>query len=339
MSRHARRAHRRYLILLGLRWLPTGMIIPVIALLPLERGLSLPQLGMVAAAQGLVVFFLELPTGGLSDALGRRPVLLASGVVGAGSLALLFVADSVAVYLAVFALQGVYRALDSGPLDSWYVDAVQADDPDADLSRGLSAGGVVLGVAVGAGALAGGSLVALAPLPGVEPLATPVLAALAVQIAGLVAMVALLTEVRVARGARAVLASVRDVPRVIGSGIGLARGSRVLLALLSVELCWGFGMVAFESLTPVRLSGVLGDADAAAALMGPASSAAWLASACGAAVITLVSRRIGVAWTAAALRILQGTTVVVLGWWPARPASWRRSWPRTSSTAPPTRCT
>lgn len=313
MRLDARRAHRRYLILLGMRWLPIGLTIPVIALLPLARGLTLPQLGLVAAAQGLLVFVLELPTGGLSDSLGRRPVLLASGVVGAVAMGLLFVADSVAMFLVVYALKGVYRALDSGPLEAWYVDAVHADQPDADLSRGLSAGGVVVGVAIGAGALAGGGVVALAPLPGVEPLATPVLAALAVQIAGLVTMAALLTEVRAARGARAVLASVRDVPRVIGSGIRLARGSRVLIALLSVELFWGLGVVGYETLTPVRLAEVMSDADAAAALMGPAASAAWLASAAGAALVTLVSRRIGVAWTAAATRILQGATVVALG--------------------------
>ena len=40
---------------------------------------------------------------------------------------------------------------------------------------------------------------------------------------------------------------------VIGDGIGLLRASRVLLALVGVELFWGFSMVTFESLFPIRL--------------------------------------------------------------------------------------
>ena len=72
----ARGARRRYLILIGMRWLPTGLLIPVTVLLAVSRGLSLTEIGLIFSLQGLVVLFLELPTGGLSDALGRRPVLI-----------------------------------------------------------------------------------------------------------------------------------------------------------------------------------------------------------------------------------------------------------------------
>ena len=50
---------------------PAGLLIPVMILLMQERGLSLSQIGLVVTAQGLVVLALELPTGGLADALGR----------------------------------------------------------------------------------------------------------------------------------------------------------------------------------------------------------------------------------------------------------------------------
>jgi hypothetical protein len=89
------------------------------------------------AAQGLLVLLLELPTGGLADALGRKPVLVLATGVNLASLLLLSFADSLGLLLAGFALQGIYRALDSGPLESWYVDALLAADPDADLERGL----------------------------------------------------------------------------------------------------------------------------------------------------------------------------------------------------------
>ena len=51
----ARTARRRFLVLTGLRWLPTGLLIPVTVLLALSRGLSLTEIGLVFSLQGLVV--------------------------------------------------------------------------------------------------------------------------------------------------------------------------------------------------------------------------------------------------------------------------------------------
>ncbi len=309
----ARSARRRYLALIALRWLPTGLLIPVTTLLALSRGLSLTEIGLVFSIQGLVVLALELPTGGLSDALGRRPVLILASLVGLSSLGILFVADSVALFAAATFLQGIYRALDSGPLEAWFVDATLAAEPGAGIEKGLSAGSMVLSVAIAIGALISGALVALHPIEAVPALALPVLVALGLGGVNLVAILALMREARVARGLGAVGDGVRSVPRVVGDGIGLLRGSRVLLALVAVEAFWGFAMVAFESLFPIRLSEALGDTDQAAAVMGPVSSLAWFASAAGAALIVLVSDHIGVARSAAALRIVQGATVVAMG--------------------------
>ncbi|MEV4628687.1 MFS transporter [Micromonospora sp. NPDC049523] len=308
-----RQARGRYLVLLGLRWFPVGLMIPVGTLLMLERGLTLPQVGLVVAAQGLVVLVLELPTGGLADAIGRKPVLVLASLLCLASVALLIFVDSVGLFLLVFVLQGIFRALDSGPLDSWYVDAVLAADPDADIERGLGGGGAVLGVAVGAGALLSGGLVALGPIGGFSALTVPVVVAFVFEVIALVALVVLLPEVRQARGVAALRDSLRGVPTAIGGAFGLLRRSRILLALVAVELFWGFGMVTFETLLPVRLSEVVGNPDDAAALLGPAGSVAWLASAAGAGLAPVIARRIGVAPTAALLRIVQGATVVGMG--------------------------
>lgn len=303
-------ARRRYLVIHGLRWLPSGLTIPIFTLLPLQRGLSLSQIGLVFAAQGLAVLFLELPTGGLADAIGRRPVVLLSSLVSVGALALMFIADSFPLFFAAYFLQGIYRALDSGPLESWYVDAALAADPEADIEAGLSGGGVVIGVAIAGGSLLSGGLVALDPVPGIGALAVPVLAALLLQVVHFGVSAALLVESRPARGVAALTRSVREVPSVIGGGISLLRRSRILLALVAVELFWCFGMVTFEALLPVRLSEVVGGDDTAAAIMGPAGAAAWLVSALGAALAPLASRRLGVPLTAAAMHVLQAVTVV-----------------------------
>lgn len=306
----ARTIRRRFLLLRALRWFPTGLRIPITLLLLTERGFSLGQIGLAMAAQGVLVLVLELPTGGLADALGRRPVVLIATVIELVSVLLLIFAFSLPLLVVVWALQGVYRALESGPLDAWYVDAALAADPDADIERGLSAGGAVIGGAIAGGALVAGGLVALDPWPAIEALAVPLLVSAVLRCVEIGALAALMTEPRAPMGRTAIRASVVAVPAVVRDAVTMVRRSGVLLALVSVELFWGFGMASFEMLMPPRLAEVVGHADHAAALLGPTGSAAWLVSAAGAAAIPLVTRRLGSAATAAGLRVVHGLTVI-----------------------------
>jgi predicted MFS family arabinose efflux permease len=305
----SRGARRRFLFLRGLRYLPTGLLLPVLVLILLDRGLSLGQVGLVTAAQGVVVMLLELPTGALADALGRRRVLLAAGCAQVAALALFVVANSLPALLVVFALQGVYRALDSGPLDAWYVDTAQAADPDADIERGIAQGGVVLGLALSAGSLAGGGLVALGPVGGVDALVLPLLASLTFELVNVTAIALLMKEAGPLRPVAA-REALRSTPTVIRDAIKLVRSSTVIVALVAVEFLWGFGMTSFETFTPARLTEVLGDADRAAALLGPAGAVAWLVSALGAFTAPALAARLGAARIGAVLRIIQGLTVV-----------------------------
>jgi predicted MFS family arabinose efflux permease len=140
----------------------------------------------------------------------------------------------------------------------------------------------------------------------------PLLASLVLELVHLTAVALLMVEARPVRPVAA-RAALRSTPAVIGSAIGLVRGSTVLVALVAVEFLWGFGMVAFETFTPARLSEVLGDADRAAALLGPATAAAWLLSAAGALIAPWLASRLGAARAGAVLRVSQGLTVVGIG--------------------------
>ncbi|HEX6487193.1 MAG TPA: hypothetical protein VF012_10815, partial [Nocardioidaceae bacterium] len=104
-------AQRRFLALTALRWGPVGLFVPVLVLLPLDKGLTLGQVGLTVAVQGVVVLVLELPTGGLADAWGRRPILLVAGIVAIASTVVFLSASTVAGFAAAYLLQGVYRAL------------------------------------------------------------------------------------------------------------------------------------------------------------------------------------------------------------------------------------
>ncbi|WP_110180659.1 MFS transporter [Nocardioides solisilvae] len=313
MTLTEREVRRRFLVLVALRWLPTGFLMPVLVLLPLDRGLTLSELGLAVALQGLVVLALELPTGGLADSLGRRRLLLAAQAVSLVSLGVLLVAESLVAFAAVFALQGVHRALDSGPLEAWYVESARAADPGTSIEAGMGAQGAVLAVAIAAGSATSGLLVAWDPVPGLAALALPVVVALALQAVTLLVTAVLMVEAPRPTAGAGTWASVVATPRVVRAGFALVRADRVLLALVAVELFWGFGMVAFESLTPVRLAEVLDSDRAAAAVLGPAATGAWLASAAGAAATPWLCRRWGVATTAAVMRVAQGAAVLAMG--------------------------
>ncbi len=309
----ARGVLRRFLVLTALRWVSTGLLIPILVLLARSRGLSLTEIGLVFGVQGFVVLLLELPTGGLADSLGRRPVLILAGLVGTVSLVVLYAADSVGMFVLVSALQGVYRALDSGPLEAWFVDASLAADPEIRIERGLGAGSAVLSASIAIGALLSGALVALDPFESIPTLGLPVLVAIGLSLVNVIGVVGLMSERSVTRATASVGASVRAVPSVVGDGLRLLGRSPVLIGLVAVEAAWAFAMVTFETLFPLRLSEVTGDPTGAAALMGPVSAAAWFVSAAGAAGIIVISARIGVARTAAALRLVQAATIVGMG--------------------------
>ena len=88
-------------------------------------------------------------------------------------------AYSFAALACAYALQGAFRALDSGPLEAWFVDRILAADPEVRLDSALSGGSAMLSVGIAAGALTAAGLAAL-PVTGIEPLALPVLVAVLV---------------------------------------------------------------------------------------------------------------------------------------------------------------
>jgi MFS family permease len=195
-----RSATRRYVGLTALHWLPVGLSAPVTVLLASARGLSPADIGVVVAVYSVVVLVLELPTGGLADALGHRPVLVLAGLLTTAGLLLLAVADSTALFALAWALKGVGRALDSGPLEAWYVDAVHAADADADVTPGLSRAGAADGAALCLGAVLGGLLPLLAAGTGDAVLVLPVLLAAALSLVSVAAVAVLVVPVGTARG-------------------------------------------------------------------------------------------------------------------------------------------
>ncbi|MGH9111952.1 MAG: MFS transporter [Acidimicrobiales bacterium] len=305
---------RRFVVLSALRWFPTGLLIPLTAVLMQSRGLSLAEIGLVAATQGVVVVLLELPTGGLADALGRRPVLLAASAFDVAAVALLLVAHSPAGFLVAAVVQGAFRALESGPLEAWYVDASLAVDVGADIERGLARATTALGFAIAGGALATAGLVAFAPLGDADALAVPVAIALGLRFVDMAGIARFVIETRRSIGLAGARASVVVAPKVVRSTVRLVASSPALLALVAIELLWGAGMVGVELFSGPRLVDLLGDPEQGVAVFGVAAALGWVVCAAGSALTGRLTSRPGrePARAGAVLRVAQGAAVGVM---------------------------
>jgi len=291
----------RFLLLTGLRWLPIGFLAPVLVLVPLSRGLSLAEVGVVFACYGLTTALLELPTGGLADAVGRKVTLVLSSVLHLLFFALLLVATDLVAWLGAAAVGGVARALDSGPLEAWYVDEARRLEPGVELRPGLSAAGVVEGGGLALSALAGGILPAVVARGGLDVV---IWAALASQALHLVAILFLVAEHREAvqpatgpawgRGFARVSVVVRD-----GLRLGLRLPAMRMLLLSTVV--WGIALAGIEILWQPRFVTLLGgDPDAVAAdggaqtvFLGSILAGAFLLAAVGSFLTPAFARRLG----------------------------------------------
>jgi len=311
-------ARRVFLTLSFTRWFPVGLVVGLLTLWQLERGLTVAQAMTISSAAGLTIFALELPTSGFADAFGRRPVFVVSAVVNVVASGILLVAHSFWAFLAAAVLTGVFRALDSGPLEAWFVDTVHATTPGADVDGSLAAQGTVLGGAIAAGALVSGGLVWWHPFTGASALVLPVAVFVVLNVVHLLAVLLLLREPRAAEhldasGARRALASAKEAPVVVRDGLGLLRTNRALRGIVCVEVFWSVAMIVFETFQPIRLAELVGGEERAGAIMGPVAAAGWAVFALGAALSGWSSRRIGVTRTAIAARVLNGLGAVVMG--------------------------
>jgi MFS family permease len=310
-------AARIFYTLTFTRWLPVGLVVGIFVLIMTSRGLTTAQALTASAVSGLVCFALELPTSGFADAFGRRAVYVAAAIINVLTALAYATAHSFWAFVCAAALMGVFRALDSGPLEAWFVDEVHATDPGADVDQELSRSGTLLGIGMALGAVVSGAVIWWHPIKSAPALDLAVWIFLSLNLIHLVAVLLLLKETpRHPQGTRQralVAQSIRQAPHVIGEGLRLLARNTVLLGLIVAEVCWSVGMIAFESLLPLRLEELLGSARLAGAWMGPIAALGWAIFSLGTWLAGVLSKRVGVARAAMAGRALNGLGVVIMG--------------------------
>jgi len=297
--RSLRSVERRYALILFLFWFSTALPMSLFILLAQARGMSLGQLGLLTAIYSATIFLLEVPTGGLADAWGRRRVALLGEVVTLAGWGIFLASFSFPTFLVAFLLNGVGRALASGTLDAWFVDSLQAIRPDVDLHPRLARNGAVAFIALGLGAVCGGVIArgfAFLPPDGtaiLTPLASPGVVAIVLRL-GLIAAIALLVREPEGRfHAASWRRGIAEVPSLLRDAVRLTAGSCILVRLLAVAGASGVVLSSLELLWQPQFGRLLGAGEARSVFLGVILAGSFLMGVVGSLIAPRFSKRLG----------------------------------------------
>jgi len=134
----------------------TGILLPVLNLVLLEKGSSLQTLPLLLAIYSLTVLCLELPSGIFADMYGRKAVFLLSCGFQIISFSLLIAASNIIWLIFAVIFFGLGRAFSSGSLDALFIDQALALYGEGCLAKVTARLAVLDGIGLALGGIAGG---------------------------------------------------------------------------------------------------------------------------------------------------------------------------------------
>jgi len=301
-------------------WFAMGLVIPVFAMFQVDRGLTLSQVGLNVAILSIVTAVLELPTGGLSDTLGRRNVYLLSVASQIGAALVLVVAFHPVALIIGFVFLGAARALSSGCMDAYFVDVFNGIDTGKGLQRFLARLGAAIPLALAVGGVVGGFVADTnfmfgSPQSGVKLdqysiLFLVVVAVLAIQV---ILTIVLIPGEAERPGFSGFLTGMRHVPATVKRAYRIGVTNRVVLLLLLGTASWGVAFSALEQYWQPFVDG-LTSGDSPTRLFGFLTGGYFLVGALGALAANGLFRMVGprYAATVAVLRGIIGVLFVIL---------------------------
>ena len=248
-----------YYLIKGLFWFAAALPAALYILLLQNRGVTLGEIGLFYGLYAIIVAFLEVPSGMLADLWGRKPVALLGYALATAAQLALFFAFTPALLLLWALLSGSGRALTSGALEAWFVDAVEEAAPGTEMQPLFAKAETVELLALTLGTLIGGALPKLfARLPEgavLSPLSVVLLVSVAV--GGVLFVVALwgVCETRPAQTKQQVVRA--RFSELLTTAFNLGR-QPVLRLLFGGALLGGFALAGLETFWQPRFADLLG---------------------------------------------------------------------------------
>lgn len=256
-----RNIHFVYILNQSFHWFIIGLFFPIMVLVQLEKGLSLLEVGTTSAIYSAAVILLELPTGGMSDSIGRKKVYLISVVAQIASYALVLIAWNFITFAIAFLFFGVARAFSSGSMDAWFVDEFNLQQPGGNLQRALARVGIFFPLALAISSILGGVIpMALGPWFSQIQGFTIYSANIVIIIALGVVQFFLTSYLVIEHGAFSgkVGEGLRKLPETVSTSIQYGVRNPFVRLLLLATLAIGFSIASLELLWQPRVVEIIG---------------------------------------------------------------------------------
>jgi DHA1 family quinolone resistance protein-like MFS transporter len=294
--RTVKEIQRIYHLVISMFWLATALPISLLVLFAQARGLDLFQIGITMSLYSLTIVLLEVPTGGLADAIGRKRVAILAYSTTLFSGMVLLGAFSFPIFMFGFMLNGVGRALSSGALDAWFVDELKTADPDIDLQPAFAKVETYSLFSLGVGTLGGSLIPGLfksLPADGTAiftPLSMPLAIAGVIFVLLLLAVVFLVKEERILTKENTWINGVREIPNMIKTAVSLTRQNNILLLLLGATSISGFVLLSLESFWQPHFANLFGGSEGNTVWFGVIMGGNFLVGMLGNMIVTPVSK-------------------------------------------------
>ncbi|REE55396.1 putative MFS family arabinose efflux permease [Paenibacillus taihuensis] len=306
-----------YIINQSLHWFIIGLILPVSSLFMLEKGNNLQEIGLIFAVSSAAVLLLELPTGGLSDALGRKRVYLLSLLFLLGAVLLVMISWNLVTLLLGYVLFGAARALSSGSIDAWFVDEFNRLEPGGDLNSKLAKANIYIPLAMGLSALAGGALPDVlgsytshfgAGIYSINFIAMAII--IAVQYVLTAKLV--IEKVHTSRSAR-MTDGFRQLPQLVSDSVRYGIKQVAVFMLLLTTFAWGFAFSGLETYWQPQVKDLL-VTDSATWVYGLLTAGYFISASIGGLFIGPVARWLNIPFRTLllAVRVLLGILFLIL---------------------------
>ena len=267
-----RRVKTTYFAIVSLFWFATVLPAAVQVLLAEARGLELSDIGIVFGVYGLVIVVLEVPTGGLADAVGRKRVTLLALLVTLASEVVVLFAFSLPTFLLFAVLSGVGRALISGAPEAWFIDSLQEVDPEVEVQPALAQANTFELFALAAGTLLGGFLPTLFTTLPAEGTAVLTPFSMTIVVSGVMFIVTFLVVLFFMREQRPdegeEVLGFRALPSVVGAAFKLSRRNPIILLLFGATFAGGLALSSLETFWQPNFARLLGDVEGNSFIFG-----------------------------------------------------------------------
>lgn len=147
-----------YSLIIFLRSFSSGLLVPVLSLLLIDKGATLSSISIIMGIYSLTVVILELPTGVLADVIGRKKVFCLSLIVSLIGYSVIFMGNGMTYLCIGIIFYGMSRALSSGSFDALFIDSYINTNGKDKLHKITARLSVLDSLGLSLGALTGGIL-------------------------------------------------------------------------------------------------------------------------------------------------------------------------------------